>query len=186
MNEHKPEVGLNNDEFCGLSGSGDASKQRGRSGDFDKGGTDHIVVAQSSYSATIRTPMDTKDPDGMPMNTDQLSKGVNQSLTGLETSGADGMSGHSKVDRLKERAVDLKDNLISRASDIGHSVGDSMTSARTRMSGSMHNMTDRVKSTDYDAMAEPMRRPLRRDPNTSMIVAAGIGLALGFFMGRRD
>lgn len=136
----------------------------------------------STYRATIRTPM----------NTSAISSGMNASLTGLEEGE---VSSPGTVQNLKGRARDMagtametmhdvKDSLMNRASSLGDQVSEIAGSTKSIIMDKTSMMTNRVKNIDYQHYVEDGRVILREDPARTMMIAAGIGLAIGFLLGR--
>ncbi|MGI8906712.1 MAG: hypothetical protein ACR2IE_09510 [Candidatus Sumerlaeaceae bacterium] len=118
---------------------------------------------------------------------------MNSSLTALEGEETTGTGKLSNLtDRAKEMAgtavgsmLGVADTLKSRASNLGEQIGDMSTSAKEVLLDRTHRVTDRVKNFDYDHVVSDTRTILGSDPARTMLIAGGIGLALGFMMGRK-
>jgi ElaB/YqjD/DUF883 family membrane-anchored ribosome-binding protein len=126
------------------------------------------------------------------MNTSAMSSGMNASLTGLEEGE---VSSPGTVQNLKGRARemagtametmhDVKGSLMSRASSLGDQVSEIAGSTKSIIMDKTSMMTNRVKNIDYQHYVEDGRVILREDPARTMMIAAGIGLAIGFLLGR--
>ncbi len=126
-----------------------------------------------TYVATIRTPMDHQ--------IDSMSPGMNDSLTGLET--ADPRAA-GRLDQLKSRGQELSSvarermgemtsTLSHHATAMGHTLAETAGETREKLMDSTQHMTEQTRTT------------LRSNPTNSMLMAAGIGLALGFILNRR-
>lgn len=161
------------------------STQRGSLGSGSRS-QDSIGSNQShstTYRATIRTPIDSS----------RMDPSMNSSLTALEGEETTGTGKLSNLtDRAKEMAgtavgsmLGVADTLKSRASNLGEQIGDMSTSAKEVLLDRTHRVTDRVKNFDYDHVVSDTRTILGSDPARTMLIAGGIGLALGFMMGRK-
>jgi ElaB/YqjD/DUF883 family membrane-anchored ribosome-binding protein len=79
----------------------------------------------------------------------------------------------------------MKETLISRASRLGDQVSDIGVSAKDSIINKTGTMTDMVKNYDYNHIACEARTALRSDPSRTMMIAGGLGLALGFLLSRK-
>lgn len=127
----------------------------------------------STYVATIRTPLDHQ--------MDDISDGANDSLMGLES---DDTRSAGRLDRMKsrardisgtarERAGELKSSLSHRAGTMGHQIGEKASEIKDAAATKAHEATQQTRTT------------LSSNPTNSMLIAAGVGLALGFMMHRK-
>ena len=133
-----------------------------------------------TYRATIRTPMNT------------TSAGMNESLTAME--GDEHLEG--KVANLPGRARqmagdaigrmhDIKESLVSRASGLREEIADFTGTAKDKIVNRTNKMADQVRNYDYAHVVDEGRTILRNDPTRTIVIAGGIGLAIGFLLGRR-
>lgn len=127
----------------------------------------------STYVATIRTPLDHQ--------MDGSIDGADESLMGMES---DGPRSAGRLDRMRsrardisgtarERADELKSSLSHRAETLSHQVGDKAAEIRHAATDKAHLATENARTT------------LRSNPTNAMVIAAGLGLALGFMMHRK-
>ena len=137
----------------------------------------------STYHATIRTPVDTKG----------LSTGMNASLTALEGEEdikKDGMGSNfsERAKHLANSAIEsmqeIKHTLKGRASHLGEQLSEITGTTKERLLNETTRLTNRVKNFDYEHALNDTRVILGRDPARTMLIAGGIGLALGFIIGR--
>lgn len=138
----------------------------------------------STYRATIRTPM----------NSSSINSGMNASLTALE--GEEGTDHDGLISNLSGRAKQMasstmdsigtmKESLLSRASRLSDQVTDMSMSAKDTILDKSNMLSSRVKNYDYGHVVDEARTTLCSDPARTMLIAGGVGLALGFMIGRK-
>lgn len=123
-------------------------------------------TGQSTYSATIITPMDSL-----------LQAAAESSSRGR------GMAGHSGSG-FGERVSTLGSSISHMISDFTHTLSEQAHGTLDKITHTAHEMADAVTSADYKGMVDDTRRTISTSPERNLAIAAGVGIALGLLASR--
>lgn len=128
----------------------------------------HAAPAQSSYAAKIITPADS-------LLVAAAERASRDSPSGRMASGSN----------FGERVSQLGASISHLIADLTHSITERAQETIGLISSAAHNLTETVTHADYQGMVEETRREIRSHPKRDLVLAAGIGMALGLVVSLR-
>lgn len=138
-------------------GLSDLDKER----NYEAGITSHPDPATTgaSISSDIRTPASTE-------------------MTGSKMKTAHGNNG------LKHRVADMAHTITERAGALSETLTERAATTGTMLKEKTSHMMDTMRHTDYRGLSETALKPVRTNPERSILIALGIGFALGMLSAR--
>lgn len=122
--------------------------------------------AQSSYSATIITPADSlivAAAESFPRGTSEVSGGS----------------------AFGDRVSHLGSSISHMLTDFTHTITERAHETIDMISHKAHDISDAVTHADYKGMVDETRREISSNPEKTMAIAAGVGIALGLLSASR-